>query len=137
MIRITDLSHVSLIVSDLEQSARFYRDVLGMREVARPSTFKFQGRWLRQGSAEIHLIHSSESTQQPGDRPAHPNERSPIARTRHFALAVEDVEETLSALAEHGVQVVQGPQPRGDGAIQIYCYDPDGHLLELHTPATD
>lgn len=134
MIQITDLSHVSLIVSDMDASARFYGEVLGLEEVARPATFKFNGKWFRRASAEIHLIHASESTQQPGDGSAQPTERSPIARTRHLAFAVQDADETLEALAWHGVEVVQGPQSRGDGATQIYCFDPDGHLVELHTP---
>jgi hypothetical protein len=28
---------------------------------------------------------------------------------------------------------VAGPRPRGDGPIQLYVYDPDGHLIEFTT----
>ncbi|MCW5849378.1 MAG: VOC family protein [Anaerolineae bacterium] len=45
---------------------------------------------------------------------------------RHLAAA-------QAHLADHGVAVVLGPRGRGDGVTQMYCYDPDGHLIELHT----
>ena len=35
MINVTNVGHVVLKVRDLERSVRFYRDVLGLKEVAR------------------------------------------------------------------------------------------------------
>lgn len=133
MIRITDLSHVTLIVADHDASRRFYADVLGMEEARRPATFDPRIVWFRKGSAEIHLIHASIASQQPGDKTAHPTEERDLGRARHLAFAVEDVDAVARTLEEHGVPIVLGPRPRGDGAIQIYCHDPDGHLVELHT----
>ena len=49
------LHHVSLLVSDLERSRRFYREVLGLEEIARPP-FPFPGAWFRLGDRELHLI---------------------------------------------------------------------------------
>ena len=39
------LSHLSRVVADPETSAAFYRNVLGFREIRRPSSFDFDGRW--------------------------------------------------------------------------------------------
>ncbi len=136
MIQITDLSHVTLIIDDISSSKRFYGNVLGMDEVPRPSTFTHAMTWFRKGGAEVHLIHQPDAAQEPGDKEAQPNEEHDLGRARHLAFSVEDLDETVQALADHGVPVVLGPRPRGDGATQMYCRDPDGHLVELHTPPT-
>ena len=42
-----------------------------------------------------------------------------------------DLDEAIKSLAENNVPVAAGPRPRGDGATQLYIYDPDGHMIEL------
>lgn len=134
MIQITDLNHVSLIVADVEASKRFYCDVLGMEETPRPATFHFAGAWVRRGGAELHLIQRSDAAQAAGDPPRRPRPDADVSRARHIGFAVADIEAALATLKAHGVEVVLGPRPRGDGVIQVYCCDPDGHLIELHSP---
>ena len=134
MIQITDIGHVTLIVRDPEASRRFYAGVLGMEEARRPSAFSPGITWFRKGGAEVHLLHEPIACQEPGDKPAHPDPERDHGRARHLAFVVRDVDETVRALSEHGVPVVLGPRPRGDGVTQIYVHDPDGHLIELHTP---
>jgi len=131
MIKIRDLNHVSLVVSDFEACRRFYNGVLGMDEVKTP--FRHRVIWLRKGGAEIHCIHAEEAAQQPGDAGANPTPERDAARARHLAFEVEDMDETMRTLQEHGVEIVIGPRDRGDGVSQMYCFDPDGHLVELCT----
>ncbi|HJX30081.1 MAG TPA: VOC family protein [Thermoanaerobaculia bacterium] len=50
------LHHVSLPVGDLERSRRFYREVLGLEEIARPP-FPFPGAWFRLGDRELQTAH--------------------------------------------------------------------------------
>ena len=49
------LHHVSLPVTDLERSRRFYREVLGLEEIARPP-IPVPGAWFRLGDRELHLV---------------------------------------------------------------------------------
>ena len=53
--KISHLHHVSLAVTNLENSAAFYTDVFGMRQITRPP-LKSKGIWLSGGSLELHLI---------------------------------------------------------------------------------
>jgi catechol 2,3-dioxygenase-like lactoylglutathione lyase family enzyme len=46
MINVRNVGHVVLKVRDLERSVRFYRDVLGLKEVAR-GTFDLKGAQTR------------------------------------------------------------------------------------------
>ena len=125
------IHHVSLIVHDLAASRHFYVEVLGLQEVARPASFKFAGAWFRAGAAELHVIHSDDAAQAPGDAPVHIAAGRDATRARHFCFQITDVEALLAVLRDHHIPIVVGPRPRGDGAVQTYINDPDGHLVEL------
>lgn len=69
----------------------FYRDALGMTEVAKPPVLAARGGcWFRAGEAELHV------GVEPDFRPA---------RKAHPALAVDDLDECARALAEKGFPV--------------------------------
>jgi catechol 2,3-dioxygenase-like lactoylglutathione lyase family enzyme len=131
-VEIRSLDHAALYVKDVEKSRYFYGQVLGMQEVARPSSFNFPGAWFRKGSAEIHIIGEEE----PGRAAAlHPGgfARNELAtgHAPHIAFEVSDLEEALRHLKQHNVEVVGGPRPRGDGVTQMYVLDPDNYIVEL------
>jgi lactoylglutathione lyase len=114
-----ELNHVALLVSDVDKSCGFYRDVLRLEQIPRPA-FNFPGAWFRLGTAqELHLIGGGSA----GAKPA-------SSRGNHFALRVDDPEAWRQYLQPLGV-IVRGPVTRPDGAIQIFIGDPDGHLIEL------
>src|SRR5258708_419442 len=59
---IRKLDHVSFLVKDVERSRRFYGQVLGLREIPRPSNASNSGAWLtnEKHSFEVHLIGEAE-----------------------------------------------------------------------------
>ena len=125
----TRLQHCGLIVSDLERSRRFYADVLGLEEVPRPQGFTFAGAWFRLSDTEIHLLAASDTTGRAGIFEPGPSAASGLAS--HIAFEVDDLSASLAGLEEHGVPLVGGPMPRGDGVTQVFFRDPDGYVLEL------
>jgi catechol 2,3-dioxygenase-like lactoylglutathione lyase family enzyme len=122
------LQHSGLVVSDLERSRRFYRDALGLEEVARPSTFAFAGAWFRFGEDEIHLLAESDTTGGAGQEDAGAGAARGL--THHLAFEVDDLAAACARLEQHGVPL-SGPMPRGDGVTQVFFLDPDGYVLEL------
>ncbi|HSH03388.1 MAG TPA: VOC family protein [Anaerolineae bacterium] len=131
MMRLKKLHHVTLIVDDLVATRHFYVDVLGMEEVKRPGLFDFPGQWFRCGGYEVHTVLAEASGQAAGDRENVVRSGVEVTSARHFCFAVEDVAGTLAVLAAAGIELVAGPRDRGDGAIQMYVHDPDGHLVEF------
>jgi catechol 2,3-dioxygenase-like lactoylglutathione lyase family enzyme len=118
----TQLNHVALHVADLARSVEFYTQVLRLEPMPRPA-FPFPGAWFRIGAdQELHLI---------GERT-----REVISHNRgtHFALMVDDMDAWERYLRERNVPYVPR-RIRPDGAYQIYVIDPDGHYVELCTPA--
>ncbi|MGD9854458.1 MAG: VOC family protein [Planctomycetaceae bacterium] len=121
------IDHVTLVVKDLERSRRFYVDLLGMDEVARPA-FGFPGSWFEAGRTQIHLIAEHEDS---GPAKVFVPEKCKLSRTRHFAFEVDDAETVVNTLHELGIPIAAGPQRRPDGPTQLYINDPDGNLVEL------
>jgi catechol 2,3-dioxygenase-like lactoylglutathione lyase family enzyme len=113
-LQVTQVDHVSVLVTDLERSRRFYGDLLGLREIRKPRTFDFKVAWYDLGNQHVHLLLR--------DRP---DTISP----RHFALRVRDAAAARAHFQAHGVPVQETtPIP---GADRFFVSDPDGNRLEI------
>ena len=122
------LDHAALLISDPERSRAFYVGVLGLQEVPRPETFHFPGLWLQIGDQQLHLIGEATSGRA---REVYSADELSGGFTSHFAIQVDDLEAAVAALETNGGELVGGPRPRGDGVMQAYIADPDGHIVEL------
>lgn len=110
--------HVSINVSDADEAARFYVDVLGLsRRDDRPDDIG-PGAWLDAGGQQVHLIQAER----------------PTARGQHFAILVDDIDASVAELRARGVEVGD-PRPVGTSR-QSFLADPDGNLIELHQAST-
>ncbi|MDG1894919.1 MAG: VOC family protein [Fuerstiella sp.] len=128
-IQVKQIDHVTLIVSDVDASRRFYVDLLGMNEVPRPG-FDFGGAWFQAGATLVHLIEAHEDSG-PAGFPDGILKKS--SRNHHFAFEVQDARGAAEILKSLGIQLVADAKTRPDGAIQVFIADPDGHVVELCT----
>jgi catechol 2,3-dioxygenase-like lactoylglutathione lyase family enzyme len=138
IMNIDSLHHVSLPVTDLERSRRFYREVLGLREIARPN-FNFPGAWFQLGSTQqLHLIVHANPTFRTG--------KSLDTRDIHFAARVGDYWKTVEFLHSKGYREDAAPDdllriivnPRATaGFPQMYILDPDRNVIELNAAAAE
>ena len=85
MVKTQGLTHIHLVVRDLERSLRFYRDVFGLERLP-TFDFRFPVRYLGVGEQQLHLM------QLPEEQPL-PNQ--------HFALDVDDFETAFVAFLQH------------------------------------
>ncbi|MFM7149418.1 MAG: VOC family protein [Gemmataceae bacterium] len=110
----THLDHVSVVITDVERSRKFYRDFLGLKEIPRPRTFDFIVIWFELGNQQLHLLLQKDL-----------DTRSP----RHFALRVSDVAHARQYCKNHGLEVEETtPIPHAD---RFFIHDPDGNRIEI------
>jgi catechol 2,3-dioxygenase-like lactoylglutathione lyase family enzyme len=113
-LEVTYLDHVSVIITDVERSRRFYGELLGLREIRKPRTFDFVVVWYDLGSQHLHLLLKDA-----------PDTTSP----RHFALRVRDAASARAYFRERQVPTQETtPIP---GADRFFLHDPDGNLIEI------
>lgn len=128
-IQVRHIDHITLVVRDLEASRRFYVELLGMKEVARPA-FSFEGAWFQAGATLLHLIKEHDCS-----GPAGCGEPGLVrtSRSHHFAFEVDDARAAAEYLKMRGVSLLQDARLRPDGAVQVFLTDPDQHVVELCT----
>ena len=113
-LQITRIDHVSVVITDVERSRRFYREILGLTEIAKPRTFDFVVLWFDLGNQQLHLLHKDE-----------PDSLSP----RHFALRVADIQAARSHFQERDIPIQETtPIPYCD---RFFVFDPDGNRIEI------
>lgn len=121
--KITRLDHLVLTVASIEESCRFYEQVLGM-EVIRFG----EGRTaLKFGKQKINLHETGKEFE--------PKAAAPTAGSGDLCFIAESsIREITAHLAELGVAIEEGPVKR-TGALgemeSVYLRDPDGNLLEV------
>ncbi len=129
--KVLKIDHIGIAVNNLEESLKLYTDVLGLTstglEVVEEQKVKVA--FLPCGDSEIELL---ESTSPDG----------PIARfiekngegIQHVALKVDNIEDSLAALREKGIRLIDEKPRYGAGGARIAFLHPKatkGVLLEL------
>jgi catechol 2,3-dioxygenase-like lactoylglutathione lyase family enzyme len=120
--QIMQIEHVQLAmpVGGEQLARRFYGDLLGIPEAAKPPILaKRGGCWFERGNLKLHLGVEADF------RPA---------RKAHVALLVEDLAELRRRLSAADVDV-KDDEPL-QGYHRIYVDDPFGNRLELMEFAT-
>jgi catechol 2,3-dioxygenase-like lactoylglutathione lyase family enzyme len=113
-------NHVSLTTKKLEESRRFYVEVMGGREISRPA-FGFPGAWIYLAGIQIHLIENFSAVEPaPGIN----------SRENHIAFATPDIDEMERRLQRNGMEYRRS-LIKDRNIPQLYFCDPDGHLIEV------
>lgn len=113
--------HTMVRVTDVEESLRFYRDLLGLKEIRRRDSE--QGRFTLiflapegQEEAQLELTHNWDPEDYSGGR-----------NFGHLAYAVEDIYAICQRLQDGGVTINRPPR---DGNM-AFVKSPDGVSVEL------
>lgn len=126
--KIKELGHVVLFVSNLERSANFYRDTLGFHELMRTSN----AAAFSSGRTHHELL-----LLEIGGSPVAHGQTKPGLYHIGFKIgdAAEDIRHAYKELQEKGVTITG----TGDHTVthSIYILDPDGNELELYADVSD
>jgi glyoxylase I family protein len=111
---VAKIDHVSIVITDEERGRRFYRDIVGLREIPKPKTFDFVVVWFDLGDQHLHLMLKDRS-----------DKNSP----RHFALRVSDAAAARAYFRGLDMEVQETTLIHG--ADRFFIHDPDGNRIEI------
>ena len=140
------ISHIAICVRDLDESLKFYRDILGMTVTVDrvqdtstgglPHVYAHDRATRRQAilSYDAGAIPTLVMTSHPGDAPDGAPIKLDQVGISHISFIVSDVNALADELIGKGVEQA-GPLDgfaNADGAVSsIFVYDPDGILVQF------
>ncbi len=121
------LLHTMLRVGNLEQSIRFYTEILEMKLLRQKDypegrfTLAFLGYGDESSNTAIELTHNWDTSQYDlGDG------------FGHLAIEVDDVYQSVEKIKQQGGKVIRDAGPMNAGSTIIaFVEDPDGYQIEL------
>ncbi len=120
-----ELTHI-LVVSDLQRSVPWYRDVLGATLTGEyggtSAVFNYDGAWL------LVVTPGGETADKPGTQFVPPPDPSKISHS--MTIRVPDCRAAYEMLRARGAWFLTEPH---ESAWEVRCFfrDPDGHLFEI------
>jgi catechol 2,3-dioxygenase-like lactoylglutathione lyase family enzyme len=130
----TGVNHVDLVVSSIERSLPFYRDLLaplGYHRISEVEGERGETIWYLTGPDVAIGLRAAQSEGK------HDRYRVGLHHIAFEAWSRSVVDERARWLAEHGAEIESGPEEYAymPGYYAVFFYDPDGIKLEIvHLP---
>jgi lactoylglutathione lyase len=121
--QVKKLLHTRMRVSDIDQTIKFYTEVLGLEVVERKTSPR--GSHL----AFLKVPNSEELIELASFPPSGPVKVQ--EDLVHLAFQVENLEKTMDELKAKGVPITDGPTVSSSGSRFIFIDAPDGYEIEL------
>lgn len=121
--RVTKLLHTRMRVSDMDQTIRFYTDVLGLEVVERKTSPRGSHLAFLKVPNSEELI---ELCSFPASGPVKVQED-----LVHLAFQVASLDGTMKALNDKNIRITDGPTRTSSGSRFLFIDAPDGYEIEL------
>ncbi len=119
------LDHFNIRTRKLDDTVRFYEDVMGLEKGPRPN-FAFPGAWMySEGKAVVHIVDISRT-----DEPQKPDS----GVVHHVAFVSRGFDGMKQRLQSKRMKFDSRQVPGGD-LWQIFVDDPNGVMIELNYEA--
>ncbi len=119
------LDHFNIRTRKLDDTVRFYQDILGLTKGDRPN-FAFPGAWMySEGKPVVHLVDISPTQEQ---------QKPDSGVVHHVAFASRDFAGMKARLQSKKMPFDTRQVPGGD-LWQIFVNDPNGVMIELNYEA--
>ena len=125
-LRLERMGHLSLRVSDLDASEKFYIEILGMRPVWRSEG---EIAFLDCGNDDLALIQIPKEELQ-----AFHQRAQRLQSLHHFGFRVgskDGVDQLAEEMKARGIVIDDGPRDHRDGSRSFYFRDPDGNYIQI------
>ena len=138
---LTEVRHIGIVVKNIENSLKFYRDLLGLQiQRAMNESGEYIDNMLGFKDVKVKTVKMSApngltlvellefDVPKGSDLPRHVNDLG----TSHVAFTVSNIDEIYSKLKQSGIKFNASPQLSPDGYAKVtFCLDPDNIPVEL------
>lgn len=118
--------HQSIVVKDVNVSAEFYGNILGLKETPHPDNPPTIRWFVVNGNSHVHLIQRDFTAFEKN-------------KSMHLCLSTQDLDSVIAHLEKNNITYWDWPgkknavTTRTDKVRQIYIQDPDEYWIEINT----
>ncbi len=128
---ISHIEHIGIAVKNLEESIKFYEDVLGLKcySIEEVADQKVKTAFFMVGQTKVELL---ESTDPEGPIGKYIEKKG--EGVHHMAFAVKGIEDALAKMEEKGIRLIDKTPRKGAEGLDIAFLHPKsthGVLMEL------
>lgn len=128
---LTHIEHIGIAVKNLDQSIKFYEDVLGLKcyRIEKVKDQKVKTAFFQVGQTKIELLESTDP-----EGPIGKFVQKKGEGMHHIAFAVNDVNSSLEELKEINIKLIDKTTRKGAEDLDIAFLHPksaNGVLIEL------
>jgi methylmalonyl-CoA/ethylmalonyl-CoA epimerase len=128
---LTHIEHIGIAVKNLDDSIKFYEDILGLKcyAVEVVNNQKVKTAFFQVGETKIELLESTEP-----DGPIGKFIKNKGEGLHHIAFRTDDINKSLEELKEKNVSMIDNHPRRGSENLNIAFIHPksaNGVLMEL------
>ncbi|MCH7411135.1 VOC family protein [Belliella sp. DSM 111904] len=119
------ITHIAVFVSNLEQSADFYKNVMEFEEIEEPFKDGLHAWFDIGNNLQLHVIEDNW-------------EPITINKNNHICFSIPNMDAFIANLNEKNIEFEDWAGEKGkinlrpDGIQQIYLRDPDGYWIEIN-----
>lgn len=128
-----DFHHVNICSTNVPEMAQFYDEILGLTPAQTFEESRVMGQGYDHGVAffkgsgiQFHLANRDLNVGHLTKHSVNPVERG------HIAFRTDDIEAFKKLLDEKGVKYSDYGEWAMEGWYQIYFFDPEGNVIEVH-----
>jgi len=110
----------TLLVKDMEESLKFYKDIVGLKENRRyPAGPGVEIVFLGEGDTQVELIYNEQKKE------------FSMGADISLGFEVDSVDEMISSLKEKGISIHSGPMSPNPHVKFFYVLDPNGLKIQF------
>lgn len=134
------LRHIGIVTKNLEESLKFYRDLLGFKIKSEDKEdTKFIDKILGLKESSMKTIKLSDASGGIIELLQYDNPQGKTTDREindfgisHFALTVQNLDDIYNKLKNNNIEFISTPTLSPDNKAKVcFCYDPNGAFIEL------
>lgn len=125
------IGHFAIRAKDIEKTAAFYRDVIGLEEA-----FRMHNEDNILGSVHMFIAPSQYIEIFPNGSETADQDENTIGHS-HICLEVDNIEKAFHEMTGRGAPIDSEVKKGFSGCLQFWTHDPDGNSIEFMELPTD
>ena len=133
-----ELHHINLATQSVEKMREFYKKILLLDDVSNdlPKLEKKKGysgnvSFVGDGNIQMHIAEQDLEVNFKTGHSINPVEKG------HIAYRTDDLDKFKKHLTSHNIRFADWEETAVSGWKQIFFYDPDGNIIEVHEKVKD